>query len=171
MKYAPRKVYIKESGGYVELSYTDFCRRRQADQSYMDKLFIPVQGCLLEVVREQYTDFYRDKERWRYLKKLDTKHKLFSLEGFTDSEGNVIDFIIDETVDIAETVVHAVMVDRLKAALPLLSDSEQTLIRAIFFEELSEREVGLWLGVTQSVVNKRKAKILAKLRKIMENEI
>ena len=64
MKYAPRKVYIKESGNYVELSYMDFCRRRQADQSYMDKLFIPVQGCLLEVVREQYTDFYRDKERW-----------------------------------------------------------------------------------------------------------
>ena len=53
MKYAPRKVYIKESGGYVELSYTDFCRRRQADKGYMDKLFIPVQGCLLEVVREQ----------------------------------------------------------------------------------------------------------------------
>ncbi len=39
------------------------CRRRQAGQSYMDKLFIPVQGCLLEVVREQYADFYKDKER------------------------------------------------------------------------------------------------------------
>ncbi|MCI8770729.1 MAG: sigma-70 family RNA polymerase sigma factor, partial [Lachnospiraceae bacterium] len=24
MKYAPRKVYIKESGGYVELTYKDF---------------------------------------------------------------------------------------------------------------------------------------------------
>ena len=171
MRYAPRKVYIKESGGYVELSYTDFCRRRQADQSYMDKLFIPVQGCLLEVVREQYTDFYRDKERWRYLKKLDTSHKLLSLEGFTDSEGKVLDFIVDEAVDVAETVVHTVMVDRLKATLPLLSGSEQTLINAIFFEELSEREVGLRLGVTQSVVNKRKAKILAKLRKIIENKI
>ncbi len=65
MKYAPRKVYIKESGKYVELSYIDFCRRRQADQSYMDKLFIPVQGCLIEVVREQYADFYKEKERWR----------------------------------------------------------------------------------------------------------
>ena len=171
MKYAPRKVYIKESGGYVELTYKEFCRRRQADQSYMDKLFIPVQGCLLEVVREQYTDFYRDKERWRYLQKLDTNHSLLSLEGFTDSEGNVIDFIMDETVDIAETVVHAVMVDRLKAALPLLSDGELALIQAIFFEELSEREVGLRLGMTQSVVNKRKAKILAKLRKIIENKI
>ena len=169
MKYAPRKVYVKESGGYVELSYTEFCRRRNADQTYMDKLFIPVQDCLLEVVREQYTDFYRDKERWRYLKKLDINHSLLSLEGFTESEGYPLDFIVDETVDIAETVVHELMVDRLKAALPLLSDSEQALIHAIFFEELSEREVGLRLGITQSVVNKRKAKILLKLRKIIEN--
>ena len=171
MKYAPRKVYVKENNVYVELSYMDFCSRRQADQSYMDKLFIPVQGCLLEVVREQYTDFYRDKERWRYLQKLDTNHSLLSLEGFTDSEGNVLDFIVDESVDVAETVVHAVMVDRLKAALPLLSDGEQALIKAIFFEGLSEREVGLRLGITQSVVNKRKSKILAKMRKILENKI
>ena len=78
VKYAPRKVYIRESGGYVELSYTEFCRCRESDQTYMDKLFIPIQGCLLEVVREQYTDFYRDKERWRYLKKLDTKNSLLS---------------------------------------------------------------------------------------------
>ncbi|MEY8424049.1 hypothetical protein AALB52_15185 [Lachnospiraceae bacterium 38-14] len=34
MKYAPRKVYIKENGDYVELSYKDFCRRRESDQSY-----------------------------------------------------------------------------------------------------------------------------------------
>ena len=147
----------------------DFCCRRESDQSYLDKLFIPVQGCLLEVVRGQYADFYKDKERWRYLKKLDTNHSLLSLEGFTDSEGNVLDFIIDEIVDVAETVVRAVMVDRLKVALPLLSDGEQALIQAIFFEELSEREVGLRLGITQSVVNKRKAKILAKLRTIIEN--
>ena len=45
MKCAPRKVYIKESGGYVELSYTDFCRRRQADKGYMDKLFIATFLC------------------------------------------------------------------------------------------------------------------------------
>ena len=56
MKYAPRKVYIKENSGYEELSYTDFCRRREADQTYLDKLFIPIQGCLLEVVREEYAD-------------------------------------------------------------------------------------------------------------------
>src|SRR5699024_5341068 len=109
VKYAPRKVYIKESGGYVELSYTDFCRLREADQTYLDKLFIPIQGCLLEVVREEYADFYRDKERWRYLKKLDAKNGLLSLEGFTDDEGNALDFVVDETIDIAETVANALM--------------------------------------------------------------
>ncbi|WP_231190279.1 hypothetical protein [Streptococcus equi] len=111
VKYAPRKVYIRESGGYVELSYTEFCRCRESDQTYMDKLFIPIQGCLLEVVREQYTDFYRDKERWRYLQKLDTKNRLLSLDGFTDSEGNPLDFITDEAVDIAETVVNPPIID------------------------------------------------------------
>ena len=96
VKYAPRKVYIRESGGYVESDFTLgksvkkdclyqllFTIRQQRQGGFQpvhhdridngDKLFIPIQGCLLEVVREQYTDFYRDKERWRYLQKLDTK--------------------------------------------------------------------------------------------------
>ena len=133
------------------------------------KKSLPMQRCLLEVAREQYTDFYRDKERWRYLQKLDTKNSLLSLDGFMDDEGNALDFIADESADVEKAVIHAVMLDRLKTALPLLSDSEQALIQAIFFDGLTEREVGFRLGMTQSVINKRKAKILAKLRKIIEN--
>ena len=133
------------------------------------KKSLPMQRCLLEVAREQYTDFYRDKERWRYLQKLDTKNSLLSLDGFKDDEGNALDFIADESADVEKAVIHAVMLDRLKTALPLLSDSEQALIQAIFFDGLTEREVGFRLGMTQSVINKRKAKILAKLRKIIEN--
>ena len=72
VKYASRKVYIKENGGYTELSYEDFCRCRETDGAYKDKLFIPVQGCLSETKQTHYIEFYRDKERWRYLKKLDT---------------------------------------------------------------------------------------------------
>ena len=132
VKYAPRKVFIKESGRYVELSYMDFCRRRESDQTYMDKLFIPVQGCLLEVVREQYTDFYRDKERWRYLKKLDTKNSLLSLDGFTDSEGKPLDFIADEAADIAETVVNAVMVDRLMSGILVPVSHRDTVLPDTF---------------------------------------
>ncbi len=119
MKYAPRKVYIKENNVYVELSYKDFCRRRQAVQRYMDKLFIPVQGCLLEVMREQYTNFYRDKERWRYLKKLDTNHSLTYTAGvgWHEKESK------------AETQVHgalkAACYDAYHAARPSLDELQQ----------------------------------------------
>ena len=41
--------------------------------------------------------------------------------------------------------------------------------RVVSVRGLSEREVGARLGITQSVVNKRKARILRKLRKIIEN--
>ena len=156
MKYEPRKVYIKESGGYVELSYTDFCRRKQSDQSYMDKLFIPVQGCLLEVVWEQYANFYKEKERWRYLKKLDTNHKLLSLEGFTDSEGNVIDFIVDEAVDVAETIVHAVMVDRRTLQIVLLK-----------MQGYSTKEIAPLVHLTAGAVYARLNHLRKKLRKIL----
>ncbi len=156
MKYASIKVYIKESGGYVELSYMDFCRCRQADQSYMDKLFIPVQGCLLEVVWEQYANFYKEKERWRYLKKLDTNHKLLSLEGFTDSEGNVIDFIVDEAVDVAETVVHAVMVDRRTLQIVLLK-----------MQGYSTKEIAPLVHLTAGSIYARLNHLRKKLRKIL----
>ena len=156
MKYAPIKVYIKESGGYVELSYMDFCRCRQADQSYMDKLFIPVQGCLLEVVWEQYANFCKEKERWRYLKKLDTNHKLLSLEGFTDSEGNVIDFIVDEAVDVAETIVHAVMVDRRTLQIVLLK-----------MQGYSTKEIAPLVHLTAGAIYARLNHLRKKLRKIL----
>ncbi len=169
MQYAPRKVYIRESGGYGIILHGFLPPQGIRPDLHGQAVYSHSRLSGFEVVREQYTDFYRDKERWRYLQKLDTKNRLLSLDGFTDSEGNPLDFITDEAVDIAETVVNAVMVDRLKAALPLLSDSEQELIQAIFFDGLSEREVGARLGITQSVVNKRKARILIKLRKIIEN--
>ena len=60
MKYA-KKGYISEKVA-VMWNYptrsSAVCR--ESDQTYMDKLFIPIQGCLLEVVRSN-TDFYRDK--------------------------------------------------------------------------------------------------------------
>lgn len=46
-----------------------FCNLKRKETSYAHKHFIPVQGMLLEVDEENYKDFYRDKERKRYLKK------------------------------------------------------------------------------------------------------
>ncbi len=170
MKYAPRKVYIKENGRYVELSYEDFCRRREMDKVYKDKLFIPVQGYLIETEQTHYIEFYRDKERWRYLQKLDKDINLLSLEAVVtdDESGNGFDFIADEAANVEEAVVHKMMLDKLQSALFLLSEDERSLINAIFFRGLSEREWSKASGIPQKTINDRKRRILSKLKKFLE---
>ena len=65
VKYAPRKVYIRESGGYVELSYTEFCRCRESDQTYMDKQSIS-EGAMTALGISKRQEFYNQERRhWR----------------------------------------------------------------------------------------------------------
>ena len=61
------------------------------------------------------------------------------------------------------------MIDKLNRSLPLLEKSEQELIRALYFEELSERQFSECSGIPQKTINNRKKKILLKLKKLLEN--
>ena len=56
----------------------------------------------------------------------------------------------------------------LRAALLLLTAEEKELIDALFYQEMSEREYAQQIGLSQKGVNKRRHKILSKLRKIMK---
>lgn len=49
MAYKPKKVFIKEKDGYVEITYEEFCRKENSE--FKDKLFISlyceIRNCLL----------------------------------------------------------------------------------------------------------------------------
>lgn len=132
VKYAPRKVYIRESGGYVELSYTEFCRCRESDQTYMDKLFIPIQGCLLEVVREQYTDFYRDKERWRYLQKLqEITYRAMMGEFIIYYRGKIVGGIYDDRLLVKPTKSAISYMPTVTYEIPYENAKEMLLVEEV----------------------------------------
>ena len=168
-KYAPRKVFILENGGYIELSYEEFEYRKGYDPSYESRFFIPVQGYLLEVDQGQYEDFYRAKERQKYLRKLDAKYGLLSIEAFDTEDDNGADYIQAETEDVAETVAHLLLLDKLRSVISMLPSEEQELIQALFFRGLSERKWSDECGIPQRTINDRKQRILAKLKKMLEN--
>ena len=168
-KYAPRKVFILENGEYVELTYEEFESRKANDPAYEDRFFIPVQGFLLEVSQECYEDFYRAKEREKYLRKLNAKYGLLSIDAFDNEDDNGTDYIQAETEDVAETVTHLLMLDKLRSVIPMLSENEQELIQALFFRGLSERKWSEECGIPQKTINDRKQRILAKLKKMLEN--
>lgn len=168
MKYAPRKVFILENDMYIELSYKEFCRRRENDKTYEDKLFIPVQGCLIETDRKNYIEFYRDRERQNYLKKLDKKVGLLSIDAFDKEDEKATDLMTSEQEDIVSVVVNKMELIKLRDSLHRLSESERELIILHFYKDIPQTELAKIYGINQSSISRRIKKILAKLKRIME---
>lgn len=78
-------------------------------------------------------------------------------------------FVQDELSPEA-AVLHADELRRLRLCMALLSEYEQGLIRALYFEGLSEPALSARMGISQQLINYRKQKILGKLKKLLETQ-
>ena len=167
--YAPRKVFIIENGGYTELTYTELCRRMETDPSYMDRLFIPLHGMIMEVSKADYDDFYQKQRRQKYIDERSVENGDISYDMLTTDDFNGEDILIDDSEDIETQVVRKIMLDKLRAAFSLLSVDEKELLTALFFQEMSERDWSKISGIPQKTINDRKRRVLAKLKKLLES--
>ncbi len=70
--------------------------------------------------------------------------------------------------DVEEETDLKIYAERLHNCLKLLSESERELIIMLFFENKTERECAKFYGVNQKNINKKKAKVLCKLNKLLE---
>jgi DNA-directed RNA polymerase specialized sigma subunit len=71
--------------------------------------------------------------------------------------------------DVDEAVVQKIMLEKLKSSLILLNQAEMELIKALFYDGVSEREWSAVTGIPQKTINDRKQRILNKLKKLLEN--
>ena len=162
MRFTPKKVFILNNNGYTEIPYREFCMLRD-NGSFCDRLFIPIQGMLLEVSKNVYKEFYSDIERKKYLRKLENKFEILSIDSTNSFYTNVDDN------DVFDTVADKIMEDKLRQCLDFISEDERKLITDIYFNGISEREIAKIQEVSQNAVHKRKHKILKKMKKYMEN--
>ena len=58
--------------------------------------------------------------------------------------------------------------EKLRLCLPMLTKEEWALVYALYYEEKNEREYAETLGISQKAVNKRRHKVLDKLRRLMK---
>jgi len=58
--------------------------------------------------------------------------------------------------------------DELRHYTTFLNDAERTLIDALFYKGLKERECAKMLGISKTALHARKVKVLAKLKKLLE---
>lgn len=117
MKKEPKAVYIIENGGYTELTYEEFRRREQICPLYADKLLLPLYGRLMEVSKEDYTEFYQAKRRQKYLDERSADNGDFSYDMLTTDEFSGEDILIVEQPDVCDTIVESIMTDKLRKCM------------------------------------------------------
>ena len=167
MKYAPKTVFILENGTYAEITYEELCRREETDATYADKLFLPLHGMLMEVPENVYSAFYKEQRRQKYIDERSAENGDVSYDALSNDEFNGEDILVDEKQDIAEQVVENILLEQLRQAMSLLSEDEQQLLNALFYDGISERDIAKRYGISQVAVHKKKHRIFAKLKKFL----
>ena len=128
-----------------------------------EKYFIKSAGDLVEVTDVIYRAYYQSKEHEKYLYKKDLQNGLITLYG-AELELCLNQASGGETNTPEKVFIESVEKKALLAALDLLTNEERFLVFTLFYECKSEAEVGMRFGIHQSTVNRRKRKVLEKLR-------
>lgn len=89
-----------------------------------------------------------------------------SYEQLRDEEQ--MQFLADESTP-EERLIHSEEIQRLRDALLKLSSEEAALIYALFYEELTERELAERMRTPYMTIHDRKCRTIVKLHKLMKN--
>ena len=144
-----------------------------------EKYYIALNGQTFEVSRDLYEAYYKGRRKEKYF-----THDLKQEHTKVDKETGQITIIPsredsyerllaaekqfeEETEDIEDAAIRAVMLEKLNKALHTLTNEETVIIHALFYQEVSEVELAKRLGIPRTTLRSRKDKILNKLKKLL----
>lgn len=146
----------------------------------MKKLWID--GHYIEVTDEVYIAYIKGQRKMKYFEKdlkieREIKDKDGNIKGVIPSREDSLERLIydnsrqfsDDSKSVECEVQANAYTEKLHSALKQLTLDELGIIEMIFYENKKERDVAKILGISQAAVNKRKKRILEKLKKIIEN--
>lgn len=130
------------------------------------KYYIRVPEALVEVTEDVYKAFWTMDRHARTLEEKDTRNHVFSYDAFdTDDMLGAELFPDQNTSNIEDEVIADIMAAKLRRCIALLSEEDQKLIQAIYYDGLSEREVSKREGIPRMTVKYRLSQIVQKLQK------
>ena len=146
-----------------------------------DKKRVWVSGQYIEVTDAVYDAYMKGDRKIRYFENdLKTERVLMDTDGhikqIIPSREDSLDRLMDDNAEqftdhhesVEDMVLRKISAEKLYQALAELSEKERELIVALFFEEKTERELAVVLGISQPAVHKQKNKILKKLKTFLE---
>jgi len=163
-----KNCFIKDNESYREIPYTALFIGKERNPEYANRYFLPFHGYLLEVPFEDYQEEYQDMRRRKYLHKEAQRNGEISYDALDSEEMNGNEIIRDIYTDVERDAISQVLITDLRQALKRLTEDELELIESLYYQEKSERQYAAVLGISQKGVNKRRRKILDKLRALIE---
>ena len=142
----------------------NYRKHKNEDGTFRYVIFIEGEG--VEVTAEVYKAYSQSDRRERYTDECEVG-LLLSLDRFAE-DGMQLSYLTDRHIESAEdTVLHNTEQARLLEALAHLDDDERELIEALFFRNVSARELARESGVYHRTIIYRRDKILKKLRRFV----
>ncbi|MBR2883770.1 MAG: sigma-70 family RNA polymerase sigma factor [Clostridia bacterium] len=124
---------------------------------------------LMEVTEADYKDFYRVRRREKYLREeAQLAGGVISLNAIDSDELDGVGVVADTSEPLDEKIMRKIMIEKLPEAISVLSDEEKEIIRQLYFNHISERDLGKILGVPRTTISYRKDRALKKLKKFFE---
>lgn len=128
---------------------------------------------VIELLRQterkmQYQEYDLKTEKYEINQKEET---IICIPSREDSLERLLELdcqFMKEQPSVEDEVIRNIMYEKLHNAMQILNREERELIIQSYFQEQSEREIALQMGLSQKAVNKRKHMILMKLQKIIK---
>ena len=147
------------------------------------KYYLSIKGTSIEVSEKVYREYMRYERKERYFTedlkrerimfnpKTQEKRVIPSREDSYERLLNKNEQFTAPDKSPEEQILHTLLLEQLENALHNLTTDELALIYALFYQEQTETQFGERLNISQAAVNKRKLKILRKLKKLLEKFI
>lgn len=118
------------------------------------------------VTGDEYAQYYSELERKKYIRKQEYGKKI-SYEKALDDGLPLERLSANPPISVEEEAEKNILIERMLKAVGQLNESEQTLIRLLFFDEITTREAAKVLRVDHSTIVRRKSDLLIKIKKMM----
>ena len=177
------KYYIKDNGVYKEIrgkEWYELLQRQKNNSADKRRYFIHFEALsnneddyYLEVSKEQYKKWCKERRRHRYIQE---QRELLGLidvlySNFDDFESGVLgeELLADKAINSEESAIDEIMIKQLLSSLNQLTFDERRIIESLYLSEkpLLQKELAKELHISQQAVSKKTKAILDKLKKYL----
>lgn len=153
---------------WIEMSGQEFYQFVSSPEG-RGRYFIDLDNIVIETPKEMYKEWHREQFRLNYWAEQKTKDGVVFLSLDSDAiaeHGTGEDVIPDPTVCVEDEVLLLTELEPLRAALAQLDQPSYQLIYCLYLAKnrRTERELAQEFGISQAMINKRKKKILKRLK-------